>query len=263
MTSARVTIVCSYKIACPPSTARARTLHDDDLPDLTMSTSGTPAAKPIKTGAGHPPLVQQLQERAIEFGQHCAEAVTSLAWLWPVRGILFAVTRERLLISDPPSIHSSRTPDPAIFFAVRGALLRCAALSAAVFAGVAFFTYLPQLAILVFITGPLAPIVAALAVLAESVVLLTLCARQLFLGPALAEVFDGTLRAHGQAELVKAGRRPRGGGKDVGSALVRPLQGVSFDGLVRYLVTLPLNFIPVVGTVFFLLYNGACTFYGK
>jgi hypothetical protein len=44
------------------------TLHKDDFLDLTMSTSRTPGAKPITTEAGHSPLVQQLQERAIEFG---------------------------------------------------------------------------------------------------------------------------------------------------------------------------------------------------
>jgi hypothetical protein len=144
-----------------------------------------------------------------------------------------------------------------VFFAVRGALLKSLLLSIAVFVAVAFLTYLPQVAILALITGPLAPILAFIAVLAESVLFLTLFARQLFLGPALTEVFDATLRAHGQGELVKQGRKRLGGdGKDVGKAIVRPLQGFTFDGIMRYLITLPLNFIPVVGTVFFLLYNG-------
>lgn len=31
---------------------------------------------------------------------------------------------------------------------------------------------------------------------------------------------------------------------------------MSVDGVVRYVLSLPLNFIPVVGTVFFLGYNG-------
>jgi hypothetical protein len=149
--------------------------------------------------------------------------------------------------------------DPKIFAAVRGALLKTLLLSAAVFIGVAFLTFLPQMAILAFITGPLAPLVAFILVLAETVLLLTLFARQLFLGPALAEVFDATLRAKGQGELVKAGRKRLGqgsDGKELGKALVRPLQGFTFDGILRYIVTLPFNFIPVVGTVFFLLYNG-------
>lgn len=31
---------------------------------------------------------------------------------------------------------------------------------------------------------------------------------------------------------------------------------MSMDGIVRYVLSLPLNFIPVIGTVFFLGYNG-------
>jgi len=31
---------------------------------------------------------------------------------------------------------------------------------------------------------------------------------------------------------------------------------MSVDGIVRYVLSLPLNFIPVVGTIFFLGYNG-------
>jgi hypothetical protein len=150
--------------------------------------------------------------------------------------------------------------DPNILFAARGAIAKSLLVSVAVLAVVAIVAYVPQVAILVFITGPFAPIVAGVLVLAESVLVLTLFARQLFLGPALTEVFDATLRAHGQGELVKQGRKrlgqPSGGGDAIGKALVRPLQGFTFDGIVRYLVTLPMNFIPVVGTVFFLLYNG-------
>jgi hypothetical protein len=113
--------------------------------------------------------------------------------------------------------------------------------------------------VLAFITGPLAPFIALVLVLAESVLFLALFARQLFLGPALTEVFDATLRAHGQAELVKQGRKRLGqGGREgqLGKALIRPLQGFTFDGIMRYVLTLPLNFVPVVGTAFFLLYNG-------
>ncbi len=43
----------------------------------------------------------------------------------------------------------------------------------------------------------------------------------------------------------------------LGKAIARPLTGkLSTDGIVRYILSLPLNLIPVVGTVFFLGYNG-------
>lgn len=37
----------------------------------------------------------------------------------------------------------------------------------------------------------------------------------------------------------------------------KPLSRFSREGLLRYVVSLPLNMVPMVGTVLFLLYNGA------
>jgi uncharacterized protein involved in cysteine biosynthesis len=191
---------------------------------------------------GHPSLVDQLKERAIEFGQHSTEAISSFAWMWPIRGIIYTATHPQILMS------------------VRSALLRSLLLSIVVFAVVAVVFYVPQAAILSVITGFFGPFIAIILVAAESVLILTAFARQLFLGPALAEVFDATLRAQGQQELVLRGKKAlaqtSGRGEAVGKALIRPLQGFTFDGVVRYLITLPMNFVPVVGTIFFLLYNG-------
>ena len=117
----------------------------------------------------------------------------------------------------------------------------------------AFFTYVPQAAFLSLFTGPFGPILALFLLGAESIFLLTFFAKPLFLAPALQHVFDATLRARGQAELVRAGTAAR---PAVGSALVKPLQAFSAGGILRYALTLPLNFVPMVGTVFFLLYNG-------
>lgn len=211
-----------------------------------MASSSTSSAPPARANghAGHPSLVEQLKERATEFVAHSAEAVTSFAWLWPIRGILYTATHPKILVS------------------VRGAVLQSLLLSVAVFAVVAVLFYVPQAALLSAVTGVFGPLIALVLVAAESVLVLTALARQLFLGPALTEVFDATLRAEGQHELVLRGRKALaqagGGGKGeaVGKALVRPLQGFTFDGVVRYLVTLPMNLVPVVGTVFFVLYNG-------
>lgn len=121
-----------------------------------------------------------------------------------------------------------------------------------------FFTYIPQTAILAFISGPLAPILAFLLVSAETLFVFAFFARPLFLEPALTHVFDATLSARGQGDLVRVGKtRGRGAGSSaVEGALVRPLQAFSRDGLVRYVITLPLNLLPVLGTVMFVLYNG-------
>lgn len=44
--------------------------------------------------------------------------------------------------------------------------------------------------------------------------------------------------------------------KKLGKTIVQPLNKFSTEGLIRYLISLPLNAIPVVGTIVFLLYNG-------
>ncbi|EPQ50878.1 hypothetical protein GLOTRDRAFT_5721, partial [Gloeophyllum trabeum ATCC 11539] len=186
---------------------------------------------------------QQLEERAKEVGQHAFQAVSSFAWLWPFRGIIFAVT------------------NPKLFVSVRPALLKSLALSTVIFIVLLIFTYLPQMAILALITGPLAPLFAFVLIGAESVLILTLLAKPLFLEPALTQVFDATLIARGQRELVIQGKKRLGAssggkGRDVGKALVRPLQGFTPSGIIKYALSLPLNFVPAVGTAFFILYNG-------
>jgi hypothetical protein len=42
----------------------------------------------------------------------------------------------------------------------------------------------------------------------------------------------------------------------LGKSLKAPLGKFSKEGILRYLVSLPLNAIPFLGTVLFLLYNG-------
>jgi len=46
------------------------------------------------------------------------------------------------------------------------------------------------------------------------------------------------------------------GFKVLGKSLTKPLDRLSKDGLIRYVVSLPLNSIPGVGTAFFLVFNG-------
>ena len=71
---------------------------------------------------------------------------------------------------------------------------------------------------------------------------------------------DAVLLQQGQDQLVSKGREvgksgPSGASK-LGKSITKPLNKFSKEGLIRYLVSLPLNAIPVVGTVLFLLYNG-------
>lgn len=119
-----------------------------------------------------------------------------------------------------------------------------------------FFTYRPQANILSHIAGFLGPVLALFLLGAESIFLLVFLAKPLFLEPALQQVFDAALVARGQQRLVKEGKTRYNVVGNRASALVRPLQALSRDGIVQYLATLPLNLLPVLGTASFLCING-------
>jgi hypothetical protein len=68
------------------------------------------------------------------------------------------------------------------------------------------------------------------------------------------------LLRQGLTKLVSAGRqleKGKGHGKQLGKLLTRPLERFSKESLIRWLISLPLNAIPVVGPACFFLYNGA------
>lgn len=142
-----------------------------------------------------------------------------------------------------------------------------------------FFTYLPQLGVLVFVNGPVAPFTTALLVLNESSTIVSIISRNWLLQDALLDTFDGTLVAKGTTNLVSEGRQLKAGGDPIeklGRILKSPFERFSPKALVRYVMYLPLNFIPgmvpgprvarrmwyanmdelVVGTVIFILLQG-------
>jgi len=54
-----------------------------------------------------------------------------------------------------------------------------------------FFTYVPQLAIMVFTSGPAAPLTTALLVLSESQTLFNILSKNFVIDEALIDTFDG------------------------------------------------------------------------
>lgn len=123
------------------------------------------------------------------------------------------------------------------------------------------FAYLPQLAVLMFLNGPLAVITTILLTLSESSTLINLLSRTFLLQDALVDTFDGVLLARNQTAVVSEGRQLKSGslsdpiGK-LGKLLKSPFEKFTPKALVRYVMYLPLNFIPVVGTVMFVLLQG-------
>lgn len=125
-----------------------------------------------------------------------------------------------------------------------------------------FFTYMPQMAIMAFTSGPLSAISAGLLVLSESATITNLLSRSFLVEDALIDTFDGTLIARDQESLVAQGRqvKPRSSGKDaiarLGKVFSRPFSKFKPQTLLRSLIYLPLNLIPVVGTVLYVAIQG-------
>lgn len=68
----------------------------------------------------------------------------------------------------------------------------------------------------------------------------------------------------GNEQLVSKGRvvtKSSSGMKKLGASVAKPLNRFSKEGLIRYAISLPLNALPVVGTVLFLLYNGTYPYF--
>ncbi|KAE8146329.1 hypothetical protein BDV25DRAFT_162706 [Aspergillus avenaceus] len=123
-----------------------------------------------------------------------------------------------------------------------------------------FFTYVPQVAIMAFTSGPLAPFSAALLVLTESSTITNFLSRSFVLDDVLIDTFDGTLVARGHESLVAEGRQLQPASNDaiarLGKKIKKPLDKMRPRALLRALILLPLNLIPVVGTVLYAYAQG-------
>ncbi|KAK4051381.1 hypothetical protein OIV83_002865 [Microbotryomycetes sp. JL201] len=229
-------------------------------------------------------------------GGFASEAVKSGGYLYPIYGIIYLLRNPRLLNG------------------VRPALYKSAMWSAITTVALFVVTYLPQVAVLALVTGPLCrrlrsilfrvlrrvPVLSKLTrtkgvqpkvlqnvaadsssallrhtlprsvrrtafiaaiplVLAESYLVSSFLVRSMIMPGATEKIFDATLVQKGHSELVQQGRSltKSGGQVTLGKSLLKPIsKRFSTEGLWRYLITLPLNFIPGVGTAFFLFYNG-------
>lgn len=110
-----------------------------------------------------------------------------------------------------------------------------------------------------FTQGPLAAISAALLVLSESSTIFTMLSKTFLIEDALVDTFDGVLMSKGTTDLVSSGRQIKAGNDPVaklGKLIKKPFAKLSPNAIIRYFLYLPLNFIPVVGTIMFLVLQG-------
>lgn len=170
-------------------------------------------------------------------------AAKSGAYLYPIKGIVYFVSHRTLwkpLVSK---------------------LFPTMSLSLAVIVFMFVFAYLPQLAVLVFVNGPLAAFTTILLTLSESSTLINLLSRTFLLQDALVDTFDGVLVSRRQTEVLSEGRQLKSGNFNdpmakLGKLVKSPFEKFTPSAFIRYIMYLPLNFIPVVGTVIFVLLQG-------
>ncbi|KAL6721384.1 hypothetical protein ACLMJK_000487 [Lecanora helva] len=119
----------------------------------------------------------------------------------------------------------------------------------------------PQVAFLAIFHGHLAWLNATFLVLGEGAAIVALLFEAFFVDETLVDVFDSVLVKEGCRDLVATSRilDPDGGnplkqlGKPTYSAVYSPF---SFRQILEFIIFLPLNLIPIVGTPMFLIITG-------
>ncbi|MCJ1300820.1 hypothetical protein MMC08_003619 [Hypocenomyce scalaris] len=169
------------------------------------------------------------------------DAARSGAYLYPLRGIYYFLSHRSL------------------WKPLASKLVPTMSLGVGITAFMFVFTYLPQVAIMAFTNGPLAAISAGLLVLSESSTLFTILSKTFLIEDALVDTFDGVLVSKNTTDLVSGGRQIKAGGDPMaklGKLVKTPFAKFTPTALIRYVMYLPLNFIPVVGTVMFVILQG-------
>jgi hypothetical protein len=95
--------------------------------------------------------------------------------------------------------------------------------------------------------------------LSESSTITNVISRTFFIEEALVDTFDGTLLSRDCKNLVEEGRQVKTGGDNIarlGKLVKKPFAKFAPNAIIRYLLYLPLNFIPVVGTAIFIVLQG-------
>jgi hypothetical protein len=136
---------------------------------------------------------------------------------------------------------------PALWKPLRSKLIPYFTLYSGVLGSMFFFTYLPQLAIMAFVNGPLAVFTTALLILNESATITGIVSKNYLLQEAILDTFDGTLVARNSAGIVAEGREVKAGGDAIqrlGKVIKNPFKRFSVNEVVRYFMYLPLNFVP-------------------
>ncbi|KAF2785672.1 hypothetical protein K505DRAFT_380751 [Melanomma pulvis-pyrius CBS 109.77] len=169
------------------------------------------------------------------------DAVKSGAYLYPIKGIVYFFTHRSL------------------WRPLAEKLIPTLSLGLGVTAFMFAVTYVPQAAVLAIFNGPLAVFTTVLLVLSESSTIFSVLSKNFLIDDALIDTFDGTLLSRNLTSLVSTERQIKPGSDSIaklGKILSKPFARFTPKALIRYFMYLPLNFIPVVGTVLFVILQG-------
>jgi len=193
-------------------------------------------------GVKVPDKVKAVAQEDFQHAKQLAnDAFRSAAYLYPFKGIVYFFSHRSLwkpLAAKLVPTMSLGVGVTALMFAV---------------------TYVPQAAMLTIFNGPLAIFTTVLLVLSESSTIFSVLSKNFLIDDALIDTFDGTLVSRNQTTLVAKERQVKSGGDAIGKLgklVSKPFAKFTPSAIIRYFMYLPLNFIPIVGTVLFVILQG-------
>ena len=150
---------------------------------------------------------------------------------------------------------------PFLYPLLRARLLPCFLLTIFIYANLFIWTYLPQVAFLSIWHRQLAWFNATVLVLGEGAAIVALLFEAFFVDETQVDVFDSVLINEGYEDLITGVRVINSEEEDPVKKLGKPQGGAiyapfSLRQIVEFVVLLPLNFIPVGGTVAFVVLTG-------
>ncbi|EME87116.1 uncharacterized protein MYCFIDRAFT_86491 [Pseudocercospora fijiensis CIRAD86] len=184
-----------------------------------------------------------VQEELSSVQKAASDGVKSGAYIYPIKGIVYFFSHKDLW----KPFASKLVPTMGLGLGVTIFMFAV--------------TYLPQLAVLLFTSGPLAVVSTVFLVLSEISTLTMVLAKALLIEDSLIDTFDGTLVARGHTALVERDRQVKSNKygdaiQRLGKLASKPFSKLTPSAVIRYLMYLPLNFIPVVGTAIFIILRG-------
>ncbi|KAJ4311988.1 hypothetical protein N0V94_007670 [Neodidymelliopsis sp. IMI 364377] len=189
-----------------------------------------------------PDKVKQVAQEDFNQAKALAEdAVRSGAYLYPFKGIAYFFTHR------------------ALWRPLAAKLIPTVSLGLGVTVFMFVVTYVPQAAVLTVFNGPLAFVTTVLLVLSEASTIFNVLSKNFLIDDALIDTFDGTLMSRNMTTLVAKERQVKAGGDPIaklGKLVTKPFAKFAPSAIIRYFMYLPLNFIPIVGTVLFVILQG-------